>query len=170
MKYLLFFYFCLLIGPAIAQSHDIYKPKNILKLEGPMGILNGTLLAVNDSSITVLNHRLPNAEPLVIPYKEINTIKIRKKNNVAKGLWIGMAVGGASGYIITRATYDPENLLVHIMAPKSAVSTGWTIVGIVGGGLLGTLIGSIKVQIPIDRHYPSFAAATEKLQSYTQSK
>ncbi|WP_209330168.1 hypothetical protein [Lunatimonas salinarum] len=170
MKYLPFFYFCLLIGPAIAQSHDIDKPKNVLKLEGPMGIVNGTLLAVNDSSITVLNHRLPNAEPLVIPYKEINTIKIRKKNSVAKGLWIGMAVGGTMGFIISKAAYEPPPAPVQVFVPESRSTGTWTIIGLIGGGLLGTTIGSSKVRLPINGHYPSFVAATEKLQSYTQSK
>lgn len=169
MKLSVFFYLCMLIGPAIAQSQQGAKPKNIMQLEGSMGTFKGTLLAVNDSSLTVLNHLEPNAAPVTIPFNEIAHIKIRKRNKVANGLAIGMAVGGISGFFISKAAYEPPPTPVQVLLPESRSTGAWTIVGLLGGGLLGTLIGSSKVHLPINGHYPSFAAASGKLQKYTHT-
>ncbi|EON78255.1 hypothetical protein ADIS_1118 [Lunatimonas lonarensis] len=171
MKSILIFCFCVLIAPAIAQTQQSALPKNIVELTGSKGSFKGTLLAVMDSSVTILNHSAPYAPPVTIHFSEITHLKIRKRDSVTKGLLIGMAAGGIASYTIIQATYEPQPYIIQIFLPEGEFQTKvfTTILGSLGGGLLGALIGSSTVHVPINGHYPSYAAASEKLKRYTRT-
>jgi hypothetical protein len=171
MKSFLIFCFCLLTAPAIAQSQPSAIPKNIVQLTGSKGSFKGTLLAVKDSSLTILNHSAPYAPPVTIHFSEITHLKIRKRNSVTKGLLIGMAAGGIASYTIIQATYEPQPFPIQLFFPEEEFQSKVfiTILGSLGGGLLGALTGSANVHVPINGHYNSFAAASEKLQRYTRT-
>jgi len=141
--------------------------------------VKGSLYKVNDSSVFVSNSlRLldypANRDQLVeLHLENINTIKIRRMNNIGKGALIGAISGFVVGGLIGYASGDDPPCTPPpgawfcwtTTAEEKAVNLGVPL-SIVGAGL-GALIGSAKIVIPINGNAYNFNKNKNELRKYS---
>ena len=100
----------------------------------------GTLVARAADTLLVQWPEFANA--VAVPHDAISRLDVStgRHRNVVKGAVIGVAAGGAAGFILGAASYQPCTSNC-IFAPSNAGESG-TIGGIVGG-TLGLVVGSL---------------------------
>ncbi len=105
-----------------------------------------------------------------IEYKKIGIIETRCKNSIIRGALSGLIIGSLAGAIIgysqgsDHPTPGSFDLFVWSASDKA------TIGGVLGGldGLaIGTLVGTIKIRIPINRSIDNFNKNKERLKKYS---
>jgi hypothetical protein len=151
--------------------------------------IKGTLYQVADSSVLVANSlnksRISrnelNAGSLnlsEINYNDMNVVMVRHHSSVARGM-LSFALAGASvGALIGALVYvppppyDPSNpsfgLIINFSQAQTA-GIGAVTGSIIGAGV-GTLVGSVRISIPINRNFDSFNTNRERLMKYSYKK
>ena len=131
---------------------------------------NGILYKVTDSSLVIITeidyYKFKNNidfQKTVIPFSNIDKIKISKKNHFWRAFGIttlaGAGIGALSGYF--GGDDHPTNGVVGFTAKEKAVIVG--VGGTCIGALAGTVIGLAQINIPINRKYIEFSRRKESL-------
>jgi hypothetical protein len=157
------------VSLARAQDEGINTNKYrvwINMLEEPYEV-QGTLYKLNDSSLVVSHYKtftefiIYNNPTIELQIKNIDQIGIRKKNRVLKGILIGGVSGFAAGSLIGLSRGDDEDLTAEQKAIRGGITLG------IPGALVGMLIGSVKIVIPIETNIGSYKTQRNKLQQYS---
>ncbi|MEM8894885.1 MAG: hypothetical protein AAGC88_09925 [Bacteroidota bacterium] len=159
----------------IVQTHKPYRVW-ISQFNQPLSA-QGILYQLNDSSIlasnpwTVKDYTTEDLEIEEINISGIETIKLRRKNRVGRGAWIGavsgFVVGGLIGLISGDDPPCPRGawFCLRSTAEEKAISAG-TGLAIVGTAV-GSAIGAIKVKIPINGNQYRYTYNQDKLRKYS---
>ena len=148
----------------VSEKKHIYKTWVISydKSQTTKGYLRG----LEDSSIVIstsLNHSTIPPSSVELDITSVKTIKFRRKNKIGRsilhGAMVGFAVGGISGLM----SYDPDAF--NIWTPAEQGLAIGTIFG-VAGGLVGLVIGPIKIKIPINGSQKTYEIKKKKLSTY----
>jgi len=129
--------------------------------------VSGILYEIKDSSISlshssvIEDYYVKNFETINFQINDIRTIKIRRTNNVVKGLWIG-AVSGFTVGTIWGAIYGADE--GNSAAGNTIIAA--TQLATFGAGI-GMLIGLIKVRIPINGDMNTFNLHKKRLKKYS---
>ena len=160
------------------QKNKIYRTWVSLNSE-PFKI-KGVLYEIKDSSILVSNSVLikdystDRFRVANLYINEIETIKIRRNNNIGKGVLIGAITGFAVGGLIGLMSGDdppcPSGswFCFRFSAEEKALMAGVPLA--VSGAGIGALFGSIKVKIPINGSINSYNRNKNKLREYSIKK
>jgi len=139
----------------------VYLHKETLKIRC-------VLYKVKDSSILVTN--IENGESQEIYIRDIQKIKIRKKNSIGKGALIGsvsgLVLGGAIGLI--EGDDPPDQWIMSYTAEEKAVGYGVLLTPIGAG--VGVLIGSIKKSFDINGKLENYKLNKQQLRKYAIKK
>jgi hypothetical protein len=149
----------------------------------------GVLYEVKDSSILVTNSLIPEdylsnnfytinihiIEAIELHINNIETIKVRRKNSVGKGILIGLFSGFAAGALMGIVDGDDPYSrsssgvfmgdLFQFTAEEKIILLG-TPLAIIGAGI-GAWIGSAKVIIPINGNIKVYKRNRKKLKKYS---
>ncbi len=156
------------------QNNKIYRTWITLNSE-PFKT-NGALYEIKDSSILVSNslvirdYSAGSFETANLHINDIETIKVRRKNRIGRGVLFGALGGFALGGIIGLASGDDPDDCVFFCASagEKALIAGIPL-SITGAGL-GALIGSFKIKIPINGNISNFNKNKQKLRKYAFRK
>jgi len=158
------------------QKITIYRTWVSLKSE-PFKT-KGVLYEIKDSSILVSNsvmikdYSTDRFKVANLYITEIETIKTRINNNIGKGVLIGAITGFAVGGLIGLISGDDPPctgwFCWRYEAEEKALMAGAGL-AVVGVGM-GALIGSIKVEIPINGSIDSYNRNKNKLREYSIKK
>lgn len=146
----------LVLFTAISISTLAQGKKNIYHIQ--IGFFNGDtvkgfLLALNDSSITLIQSIKPGKET-TFSISQIKGIRLRKKHAVLKGYLVGSSSGAIIGGLIGYGLYSPPDCddtlfgsptgLCELSALGSSFSAfvGGAAIGTISGGILGLAIGA----------------------------
>lgn len=142
--------------------------------------IEGTLYSVNDSSIVVSNFKTSQDfktnyfERLELNYAYIKEIKVRKRNSVANGVWIGALSGFVIGGIIGLLSEDdppcPPNTFICIRMSQESKAVAAMVPLTISGAGLGALMGTIKVKIYINGSKDQFYNHRSQLENYALKK
>lgn len=142
--------------------------------------IKGVLYEIKDSSILVSSsvviqdYSIDRFEVANLHINNIETIKTRRKNNIGKGVLIGAVSGFVLGGLIGLISGDDPPctsgslICFRFTAEEKALGTGVPLA--VGGAGIGSLIGSIKVKIPINGSINSYNRNKNKLREYSIKK
>lgn len=129
--------------------------------------IHGILYQLKDSSILVTNMKMEESQEIDI--KDIQKIKIRRKNSIGRGAIIGgasgLVVGGLIGYM-NGDDEDSDNGLnfIAMSAEEKAVSSG--ILFMTLGAGTGILIGTIKKKFDINGNISNYNKNIQQLRKY----
>lgn len=126
--------------------------------------IHGILYQLKDSSIVVTNTKTDGTQEIDI--KDIQKIKIRRKNSIGRGAVIGgvsgLVVGGIVGYMNGD---DPDGIsLFKMSAEGKAVSSGILFMPLGAG--TGILIGTIKKKFDINGNVSNYNKNIQQLRKY----
>lgn len=114
----------------------------------------------------------PDFLKVKIPVSRIDNIRVRRRNNVGRGILIGglsgMAVGGLIGmasYEPTGCRNDPNAWLCFDFGPGLPAAVG-AAGGLLFGTLVGGIIGSRRMKIPINGSRKTLKEQRELLEKY----
>ena len=134
--------------------------------------ISGVLYEVKDSSILVSSsfkkedYHSDSFEIVELQIRNIEEIKVRKKNNIGKGAWVGALFGlGVGGIIGMISGDDPPGSLISYSAADKAMMMGFSL-AVIGSGA-GTLIGLKKKKIPINGNLENYYFNKSKLKEYS---
>jgi len=140
--------------------------------------LVGALYEVTDTGLKISNsmdfdnYATGDFQYVDIYARDIETIKLRKKGKIGRGILIGALSGFATGALIGLISGDDDcesevglaSAFCHIFATtaeQKAISNG-VFLGVTGG-LIGAVVGSIKIKIPINGAPEKFKANRDRL-------
>ncbi len=110
------------------------------------GTIKGYMSEVGDSSIVISN--LKNIEKQRIYFNNIKIIKFRKRGEIVKGVLFGAFTGFAVGGLIGLASGDDKGYIINFTAGEKGLVAGTLLT--IPGAIIGGIIGSIKIKIPIN--------------------
>ncbi len=157
------------LGSAQAQDKDTSKNKYrvwVNLFEEPYEV-QGTLYQLNDSSLLVSHYKtftefiIDNNPTIELRVNNIDQIGARKKNRMFKAILLGGASGFVAGSLIGFSRGDDEDLTAEQKAIRGGITLG------IPGALVGMLIGSVKVVIPIEGSLSNYRKQHAKLQQYS---
>ncbi len=136
--------------------------------------INGVLYEIKDSSIlvssTIFFKDYSKGRMVNLHINNIETIKIRRIDRAGKGVLIGaitgFAVGGSIGII--SGDDPPTQHLLRFSAGQKALMYGCPLA--FGGAVIGGLIGSIKIKIPINGSVNNYNRNKNQLIEYSIKK
>ncbi len=108
--------------------------------------IKGYMSEVGDSSIIISN--LKNIEKQRIYFNDIKIIKFRRKGEIGRGVLFGALTGFAVGGLIGLASGDDKGYLINFTAGEKGLLAGTLLT--IPGAIIGGLLGSIKIKIPIN--------------------
>ncbi|MDX2444377.1 MAG: hypothetical protein QNK30_11315 [Bacteroidales bacterium] len=129
--------------------------------------VRGILYEIKDSSISLSNssviedYYVKKIETFNFQISDIRKIKIRRNNNIVKGLWIG-ALSGFTVGTIWGAIYGADEAN---SAAKNTFIAAFEL-SMLGAGI-GALIGSFKIVIPINGDFTNYLLNKKKLKKYS---
>jgi len=126
----------------------------------------GVLYKLNDSSIFVTDIKTNVSKEIYI--KDIQKIKIRRKNSIGRGALIGGATGLVAGGLLGLAEGDDSGGWFAMSAEEKAVGYGVFFSG-VGAGV-GVLAGTIKKKFNINGSIDNYNKDKEELKEYVVKK
>jgi len=142
--------------------------KGALYLRGEPFLVKGVLYEIKDSSVVVSNsvkksdYKRGRFEVSEIEFDNIDSVQIRRKYKIIKGMLIGGVTGAViGGYLGYSQPEDRGFMAIEELGPWGAK------VGMVPGVLTGAIIGQGKNTIPINGNYESFLVKKEKLRKYS---
>ncbi len=167
-----------------------------IELKNPDRKATGTLFQLKDSSIVISSsvrlddYRFKNYTTYEFEISDISKIKVRRKSRIIKGALIGWATGfvagGIYGYLqgddpTYEVNEDPNTVgeailsLVALSGNATARSAGQKAIGnallfSIPGAVLGAVLGSMKVKIPIKSDIPTYQQNKDRLKKYTINK
>ena len=143
-------------------------PYKIKIIDSQKGSNKGILYSVTDSTLIIISeldfYRFKNNvdfQKTTISFNQIDKIKISKKNHFWRSFGITTIAGAAIGAISGYSSGDDKQGYVGFKAKEKAVISG--VGGTIIGALTGTVIGLIKINIPIDKQYVSFSRKKDYL-------
>ena len=157
------------------QKNKIYRAW--ISLSSEPFKTKGILYEIKDSSILVTSpafikdYSMDRSEIVQLNITNIETIRIRRKNSIGKGVLIGAVTGFAVGGLIGLISgNDPpcdsqSFICLRYTAGEKALLAGIPLSA--GGAGIGALIGSIKVQIPINGNINNYTKNKNKLTEYS---
>ena len=171
--------FCTLsiIQPAIAQEKSKVYKVWLNQIDKGYKI-TGFLYDINDSTLFVsydyTKNGYANNQPVfnTIAAADIGFIKLRQRGAVGKRILIGAAVGAVLGGIIGFAQGDDEpnttllSLLTDPSFTKEQKAGMGAFIGAQAGVLIGALLGTIKIKIPINGDRNLYKSKLQKLNGY----
>ena len=135
--------------------------------------IQGALYQTKDSSVVIANSLNNNGSSVIAPdlsevvAGNIYFIKARREGNVTKGVLIGATAGILAGVIIGLVSEpDVSNSFGTFDAPELR-ALGGGILGVLPGTLIGGMIGSIKIKIPINGSINNFNKKKEQFRKYS---
>ena len=160
---------CCCLGSLKAQDYG--KKNNKFKtwitlLDEPYEV-NGILYALKDSSILLSNYKtysefiVDNNPTIELRVDNISLIETRKRNRMTKGIIIGAVSGFAVGGLIGLARGDDMDSSAGEKAIKGGISLA------IPGALIGMLVGTVKVSIPIDGNLSIYKKLKKDLHQYS---
>ena len=130
---------------------------------------NGDLLKALDDSITLSKHnKMPYKSYAVEDLKEI---RLRSKSKVAGGIILGSLSGFAIGWLAGYTQGDDiseAGKAKFFQYSKKEKGVIYGIAGIIPGAIIGGLIGSVKLKIPINGNKSKYREAQDKLKSISK--
>jgi len=142
--------FCLSHQSLLGQTTQQVKKNNYYKTwvtTDNSSKVKGYLSEVGDSLIIISN--LSNNEIKSIRLKNVKNIKFRKKGRIGKGILYGALAGIAIGAGIGFSGGDDEDCFLFCLTAKQKAVLGGTLLS-VPGALIGGIIGSARIKIPIN--------------------
>jgi len=124
-------------------------------------IVKGILHDVQDSSIRI-SHQYKD-DFATYHFRDIDQVKIRRKNNVMKGVLIGGGIGLITPFIANPGSGRDSDLTPLINAVLSVPFT-------IFGAAVGAGLGSLKITIPISGNRNNFEAYKSKLNYFAVNK
>ena len=129
--------------------------------------LKGYLTGLEDSLITVSKHL--NKLELTrnnqsINIQNIETIKFRRKGRIGRGILVGALTGFTIGGILGLSSEDDRRGIVSFTKEQKALMGG--VVLSVPGAIIGAIIGSLKVKIPINGNRTTFKNRKKDLRNF----
>jgi hypothetical protein len=104
---------------------------------------------------------------------KVNYLEFKEKGKTGRGILLGGLAGFGLGAIIGYATYKPNpcptsssGFSICIDLGPGANAMGGGILGIIPGLLIGGIVGSKKIQVPIQGSKKSIQAQKEEIQKY----
>lgn len=119
----------------------------------------GVLYELKDSYILISNsdrmedYGNNNFETMNLYIHNIEVIRIRRKNNIGRGVWMGALSGFALGILVTLPDLDDWLFAAFPFA-------------VIGSGI-GALVGTIKVRVPINGNLSNYNKCKRKLNKYS---
>ncbi len=129
--------------------------------------VNGVLFEIKDNAVTISSsvviddYYSSSYETIDFHIFNIEKIRIRRNNNIVKGLWIGALSGFTVGTILG-AAYGADE---YTSAAKNTFIAAFEM-AILGAGI-GALIGSFKIVIPINGNFANYLLNKKKLKKYS---
>lgn len=158
------------------DNNDINKVKSnkdykvwLYSDKGQLG--NGDLLKALDDSIVLSKHNKMSLKSYAV--EDIKEMKLRSKSKLAGGIILGSITGFAIGWIAgyTQGDDKPEVGKLNIFQyTKKEKGVFFGITGIIPGVIIGGLIGSVKLKIPINSNKSKYHTAQDKLKSISKGK
>lgn len=167
MKTKLNLLFILLLGVFCATKAQDLPQKKVkpydtwIKNTDNNTIVKGILFDVQDSSIRI-THQYKSGF-VNYHFRDIDQVKIRRKNSVLKGALIGGGIGLIIPFVANPGSGSDSDFTPLLNA---ALSVPFTIFG----AALGAGIGSLKITIPISGNRDSFEAYKSKLNYFAANK
>lgn len=155
----------LTVAQDYGKKHNKYKTW-ITLIDEPYEV-NGILYALKDSSLLVSNYKtyaefiVDNSSTIELRIDNIDLIETRKRNRLGKGIIIGAVSGFALGGLIGFARGDDAELTAGEKAIRGGLSLA------IPGALVGLLIGSVKVSIPIEGSFMNYKNQRKDLYKYS---
>jgi hypothetical protein len=138
--------------------------------------VKGILYEIKDSSIVVTNSLsrsdllYGNFNITIIDYGNINIVKNRRNNRVLFGFLGGITLGFATGAIIGYSQGDDQcpinKWCIFQMTARDKASVGG-ILGALAGAGIGTIMGLVKIKIPISGNFEKFNKNKSRLKKYS---
>ena len=160
-----------------AQSSNLHvterPPKSKITLLSRPDTIIGALYELKDSSILLSNTFKPkdytkgNFELAELYIDDIYLIKTRRRTRPARGAGIGLAVGAATGALVTRIAIGPPPYEAGWFWPENYSYFATVPAGAVVGAITGAIIGSIQIKIPINGSMNNYNNQKKKLGRYT---
>ncbi|MGA1977655.1 MAG: hypothetical protein ABSG89_07335 [Bacteroidales bacterium] len=136
----------------------------------------GVLYQIKDSSIIVANYLNKRDflsgkhQTTEIDYKNIGTVETRRKNSVIRGALSGLIIGSLAGVIIGYSSGSdhptPGSFDFFVLSASDKATIGGIFSGLTGIAI-GTLVGTIRIRIPINRSIDNFNKNKERLKKYS---
>ncbi len=132
----------------------------------------GLLYQIKDSSVVIANSINNKGSSVVTPdlsevvASNIYFIKARREGNVTKGVLIGATAGILAGVIIGLVSEPDVSNSFGTFAPELR-ALGGGILGVLPGILIGGMISSIRIKIPINGSINKFSKEKEQLSKYS---
>lgn len=98
----------------------------------------------------------------------IEQLKIRRKGSVGKGMLIGAGIGFFVGGVLGLAHIPDYGILVTLSAEENAAAGG--VVFSIPGLVIGGLIGSLRVKIPIHKNQQQYEQYKKLIARYASNK
>jgi hypothetical protein len=127
-----------------------------------LSVRTGYIKELNDSLIVISS--VSGQETQYIEVSNVSDIKFRKKGKTAKGLFIGAALGAVTGALIGSATYDDDGFFGDSFRGIYALGTG--LIGAGAGGLIGGILGSAKINVPLNGNQKEYEKRRDELEKY----
>ena len=121
----------------------------------------GFLAELKDSSI-VFGSQQKLEDIAISNMKQIN---FRKKNAIGKSMGYGALIGFGLGAVIGLASGDDKGGFISFTAEEKALAAGIFLT--IPGAIIGALVGSAKVKIPINGKMDQYERQRMKIQKYS---
>ena len=170
----------LVLGSALSifaqDTSVIQKPyRTWFSLNNQPTKAKGVLFEIQDSTISVAkidmikHYPVEEIEAANYNVSNIEIIKVRKNNNIGKGILIGTITGIAAGSIIGLISGDdPPDTFLALTAGEKALILGTPLA--FGGAAIGGFVGAIKISIPINGSPDLFNQNKKDLINYSLMK
>lgn len=120
------------------------------------------LTEVKDSSISIMEKKDFKNKTIMI--KDIEILRFRKKNNESKGFLYGALAGFGSGLILGIVSGDDRPGTVSLSRDQKAIFYG--IAFTLPGAIMGGIIGSRRIKIPIYGNQNNYKSQRAELEKY----
>ncbi len=122
----------------------------------------GYLYSVHEDGIKItLDKSFDVINLITIDASTIQQLKIRRKGNVGRGVWIGAVTGASVGALLGYVSGDDG------WFSKEAIATGGGIFGAVVGSGIGALIGTSRKYFKINGNITQYLSQLEVIRSYS---
>ena len=154
-----------------AEAQEFDKKDNKYKvwitlIDKPFEV-NGVLYKLKDSTLLISNYKtfsefiVDNSPTIELNVNNIDLIEARKRKRLGTGIILGAVSGFAVGSIIGLARGDDAESSAAEKAMIGGVSLA------IPGALVGMLVGSVKISIPIEGSLLNFKNKKKELLKYS---
>jgi len=128
--------------------------------------MKGSLFSADKLGLKITNKNSFDVANLIsIEARKIDNIKIRRKGQIGRGVWIGVLAGAATGVLIGFVSGDDEPGIMSFTKESKAIGLGIAF-GVLGTGV-GALTATAKKKIIINGDTMNYERHLETIQSYS---